>query len=168
VGSKPDFLQRMRDVLVYAPVGAAKLFNEELNRAIEIGKATVDSQVSSARAIGEFAIKFGQNEVEKRLGAVVGGLRNLLSPRISDDSQELSNESVDESLLNGHVQDYDGPSAGTLSIPEYDALAASQVIQRLESLSKEELEDIRLYEQGHRNRRTILAKIDQLASDQTH
>jgi hypothetical protein len=41
-------------------------------------------------------------------------------------------------------------------------LAASQVINRLESLSKDELETIASYEMSHRQRRTILSKIAQL------
>jgi hypothetical protein len=51
----------------------------------------------------------------------------------------------------------------TLSIPDYDELSASQVVQRLPGLSNEELAAIRAYETHGRGRRTILGKIDQLA-----
>ena len=50
-----------------------------------------------------------------------------------------------------------------LPIPGYDGLSASQVIERLEGLSRGALERIRVYELAHRARRTILASIDQLA-----
>jgi hypothetical protein len=50
-----------------------------------------------------------------------------------------------------------------LSIPDYDELSASQVVQRLPGLSADELEAIRAYETRGRGRRTILGKIDQLA-----
>src|SRR5262249_17315111 len=49
-------------------------------------------------------------------------------------------------------------------IPGYDVLSASQVIERLEGLSPDSLERIRVYELAHRARRTILASIDQLTS----
>lgn len=56
-------------------------------------------------------------------------------------------------------------SRADLSIPGYDTLSASQVVQRLAGLSPDELEDVRDYESGTRGRRTILSKIAQLQSD---
>lgn len=55
-------------------------------------------------------------------------------------------------------------SRADLSIPGYDTLSASQVVQRLAGLSPDELEDVRDYESGTRGRRTILSKIAQLQS----
>ena len=52
----------------------------------------------------------------------------------------------------------------TLAIHDYDALSASQVVPRLESLTTEELEAVRDYEAGTRGRKTILNKIAQLQS----
>ena len=49
-----------------------------------------------------------------------------------------------------------------LAIPDYDELAASQVIPRLDSLSPAELESIRAHEASHRSRRTILSRIGQI------
>lgn len=65
----------------------------------------------------------------------------------------------------GNVSRVDHPdeARSTLSIPDYDELSASQVVQRLPGLSIEELEAIRAYETRGRGRRTILGKIDQLA-----
>jgi hypothetical protein len=51
-----------------------------------------------------------------------------------------------------------------LPISGYDGLSASQVIERLEGLSRGALERVRAYELAHRARRTILASIDQLTS----
>ena len=49
-----------------------------------------------------------------------------------------------------------------LAIVAYDELAASQVVVRLEALSSAELDAVRRYEEAHRRRRTILAKVAQL------
>jgi hypothetical protein len=57
-----------------------------------------------------------------------------------------------------------GPTSSELPIPGYDALSASQVVERLAGLADEELEAVRAYEASHRNRRTILGKIEQLES----
>ncbi|HKH87228.1 MAG TPA: hypothetical protein VKA05_00300 [Acidimicrobiales bacterium] len=54
------------------------------------------------------------------------------------------------------------PPAGSLAIPGYDTLAASQVVQRLSSLRPDELDAIARYEVATRGRRTILHRIGQL------
>ncbi len=55
-----------------------------------------------------------------------------------------------------------GPAEDELAVPGYDSLSASQVVPRLAGLSGAELEAVRRYEEAHRGRKTILAKIDQL------
>jgi hypothetical protein len=58
-----------------------------------------------------------------------------------------------------------GSAAGdSLPIPGYDALSASQVVERLAGLSPAELDAVRSYEGAHRKRRTILGKIDQISA----
>ena len=47
-------------------------------------------------------------------------------------------------------------------IPDYDGLAASQVLPRLAGLEHDELVAIRDYESAHRNRRTVLGRLAQL------
>jgi hypothetical protein len=54
------------------------------------------------------------------------------------------------------------PAVGALAIPGYDALSASQVVQRLAGLSGPELEDVRAYEAATRGRKTILNRVEQL------
>jgi hypothetical protein len=53
-------------------------------------------------------------------------------------------------------------TASSLAIPGYDSLSASQVVQRLEGLSPPELEEVRAHEAAHRQRRTILHRVEQL------
>jgi hypothetical protein len=60
------------------------------------------------------------------------------------------------------VRPRSGPDASQLAIPDYDSLAASQVLPRLEGLTPVELEAVRTYEADHRGRRTILGRIGQL------
>ncbi len=54
--------------------------------------------------------------------------------------------------------------APSLAIPEYDQLSASQVVERLDGLTPDELDAVRAYEVAHRGRATILGKITQLTS----
>ena len=51
-----------------------------------------------------------------------------------------------------------------LALTDYDSLAASQIVARLEALPGDELEAIRVYESTHRQRRTIIGKVQQLQS----
>ena len=57
---------------------------------------------------------------------------------------------------------YDFDEAALLAIPDYDSLAASQVVPRLAGLEPDELEAVRQYEAAHRARRTILSRVAQL------
>jgi len=56
------------------------------------------------------------------------------------------------------------PGATDLPIEEYESLAASQVVARLPSLTRDELGAVRRFEVDHRGRRTVLGRIDQLLS----
>ena len=56
-----------------------------------------------------------------------------------------------------------GRASAELPIPGYDALSASQVVERLIGLTPDELDAVHAYETAHRQRRTILGKIEQLA-----
>jgi len=62
--------------------------------------------------------------------------------------------------VNGNI-----PPVSTLSIPGFDTLSASQVVQRLDGLSREELVSVRAYETSTRGRRTILNRVDQLLEE---
>jgi hypothetical protein len=63
---------------------------------------------------------------------------------------------------NGSSRRRKTPEAATLGIPDYDSLAASQVVPRLAALTPDELAAVRAYEAAHRGRRTILGRVDQL------
>jgi hypothetical protein len=52
--------------------------------------------------------------------------------------------------------------AAGLAIPGYDSLSASQVVQRLDGLSRDELAAVGEYESAHRARRTVLTRVSQL------
>ena len=59
------------------------------------------------------------------------------------------------------------PDVATLAIPGFDTLSASQVVQRLDGLSRSELVAVRAYETAGRGRRTILSRVDQLLDERS-
>ena len=59
------------------------------------------------------------------------------------------------------------PDVASLAIPGFDTLSASQVVQRLDGLSRSELVAVRTYETSTRGRRTILSRVDQLLDERS-
>jgi hypothetical protein len=55
-----------------------------------------------------------------------------------------------------------GAAVSQLPIDQYESLAASQVVARLENLTAEDLEAVRRFELSNRGRRTVISAIDQL------
>jgi hypothetical protein len=175
------------DLFVYAPIGAVLVLAEELPKLAERGRREVDTRMATARAVGEFAVRFGRAELRRRteqLFATVFAPRaapeGSTAPQGASGTAPMDREGAegpggrareqtappsapppagaDGAEHPRHVARRDGPRA----IPGYDTLSASQVVRRLEGLSPAELEELRAYELATRARRTVLAKVNQL------
>lgn len=158
------------ELFVYAPLGFALDARQLLPRFIDRGR----SQVVLARVVGRYAVEKGSTRAETYLGQSHEQLTAMLAAfgLIPDDQgpgveqQDLDAFAADalsfEAGTGPERGRADGPDAGSLAIPDYDNLSASQVVPRLGGLSGEELEAVRLYEATNRGRKTILNKIAQL------
>ncbi len=163
-------LDRALDLLVYAPLGLAVAARDALPDLIDKGRQQAGGQVSTARMMGQMALAQGQREADKAIAQIserLAALDLFSPPRPSSAPSEApeertspSPEASGETLLEPWV------SADDLAIPGYDALSASQVVQRLAGLSAEELELVRRYEAGTRQRKTVLTRISQLQPPQ--
>lgn len=88
---------------------------------------------------------------------------------LADDDLDESVEAVDESVeaepageAAASAPEAAVPVESELPIQDYDSLAASQVVPRLATLSPDELQVVRAYEQATRGRQTILHRVAQL------
>jgi hypothetical protein len=154
------------DYLLYAPVGLVLSIGEELPKLVEKGRARVEQRVTVARAVGQFAVTIGRRKAEDMW-------RQRNSPAAAPESAKhgpanpapapVPAAAAEGKSATGAKAGADAPAASTLAIPGYDSLAASQVVQRLEGLSADELDEVRRYEEATRGRRTILGRISQLA-----
>jgi hypothetical protein len=185
--------EKLLDAFVFVPAGLALSVVEELPRLAARGRDRLGVRVSSARAVGQFAVKAGHDEFVRRSDgwfhrsasrtATPGGTAAPTPAPSADpvgDCGPVGDASPPGSVagsvaspgersgatrppaVNGHI-----PSVGTLSIPGFDALSASQVVQRLDGLNRSELVSVRAYEASTRGRRTILSRVDQLLDERS-
>lgn len=170
-------VERAINLFVYAPVGLLALAREELPHIIEKGKQELTNQATVAKMMGEYAVAEGRKEASKRLeqaGEAVGSLRpdrRVPAPAPAASTTAASPAPAPPAppppapivpAAPPAPPAAPAPAVDGLAIPGYDALSASQVVQRLAGLSGEELEDVRSYEVATRGRKTILNRVEQL------
>jgi hypothetical protein len=168
------------DALVYAPLGFVLEARGLMPKLVERGR----NQVTMAKMVGQFAVQQGQVEATKRLGPVQEQVREQVesvladfglvarpAPRSAPDAPATATSTpVEAASPAAAPAPAPAPAvpaldADELVIPDYDSLAASQVVPRLRALSASELEDVRAYEAAGRARKTILNRIAQLQAD---
>jgi hypothetical protein len=158
---------------------------------VEARQEQVAGGLRHAKGAGEVAIAFGLPLLRRKVGERLAALRPAPEPppaaRPRPRPAQPRPARAPAATTNGHhgadpvesldlTVEPDGavgavapPSAeaaaeGRLAIPGYDALSASQVVERLAGLTGDELAAVRQYEAEHRRRRTILGKIEQLSA----
>jgi len=177
------------DYVLYAPLGALVVAAEELPRVAEMGRERFEKRIGLASSIGRFAVAgairrlktapSGQkadfaalsepapeapSPVLKKAGTAplqtsqraARATRPARSPRPRSTAIRKSSETAELAIDN---------AGDELPIPAYGTLAASQVVERLASLTPTELESVRKHESATRRRRTVLHRIAQLNSE---
>ena len=155
------------DLAVYVPVGVLLELRERLPRQVRQRRQALENRVQLARFIGRIAVQQGQKELAKRLHpepalgiATIAEPASIATGPVALVSMvpfvEMPVEMPVEVPVEMPVE------AVNLPIAEYESLAAIHVVERLGSLRPDELEAVRSFEQGHRGRRTVLAKVAQL------
>jgi len=150
------------EVLLFAPVGVLLTVAEDLPGLIAKGRKRVDQEISNARTVGAFVVRFGQKDLTRRVGQLFG-------QDAPDRPTPVGATDDDRVVAPGP------PTATPKPVPDpadsavieqvfagYDTLSASQVVRRLESLEPDHLRAVHRYEASHRNRRTILNRTQQL------
>ena len=152
------------DAFVYAPIGLTLDGQELTPELARRGR----QHAAAARQIGEFAVKTGLQRLDGMVASRVApndaedkADRAPRAERATESSADKATTAVaDEADTADDVADV--PTSEHLAIPDYDLLAASQVVRRLDGLDPDQLEAVRIYEAATRDRRTILHKIARL------
>ena len=165
-------VQRAIELLVFAPIGVGLYMRDLAPSVIKMfvarGRAEVDRRqdqvkqhVTTARNFGEVTVAFGLPMLRNKIS---GETAPASAPEREEESQPApSPVAVAPAPPPTIVAVVDAPARSDLPIPGYDALSASQVVERLNGLAPPELDAVHAYEAAHRQRRTILGKIEQLA-----
>jgi hypothetical protein len=178
VADRNDSIESVLDLCVYGPIGMAlyardtvpgflKAFAARGRSEMSRRKSRVADQANQARSIGQLALTYGVPKVRRRAADVWTLVEQVVVTRWIPGPAPSPPRPRGPVSRRATAVDKVAAEPGTrpeLAIPDYDELSASQVVDRLEGLGSDELEQVRAYEASHRGRRTILGKIDQLAS----
>lgn len=147
-------VEMLLDLALYAPLGAVDAMRRELPRLARRGRSQFEQKVRTARWVGEMAVRMGRSKVESEVAA--------------------RRRPSEGAAASGHVTDAATTVAGAglhlvepevvaaEPFPGYDTLPAAELVPLLARLSRSELEAVRGYESAMRNRRTVLARVEQL------
>lgn len=178
-----DTVQRAKEIFVYAPVGFAmylrdtapsflKVFVARGRAEFDQKKKSVGDQIGQVRDTGAAATDNAPQVLRlvtdglSRVKETAEGALAVLGTFGGEEGDLFSSPARTPERPSEPVAPSTSPAsngASSLAIPDYDALSASQVVDRLEGLSAAELEAIRAYEVANRGRATILGKIEQLS-----
>jgi hypothetical protein len=165
-----------------------KMFVSRGQTEIARQKKSLHDHANQYRTVGKFAVKYGgpvvKQQAEEKLDGArriaeglvpsVGGTAEPPQPpqMVKNITKRAAPQPAPKTAANGTTNgnDTNGKYAPAphvppaLAIPGYDQLSASQVVERLEGLTPDELDAVREHELAHRGRNTILGKITQLTS----
>ena len=189
-----DAVDKALRLFVYAPLGVAAYLRDSAPSLLTVFVARGQREVAGVRRAVEQRLGLtvpeplptpplqrvadGIGRLASQAGSVVVGVARPVvdaataaasSASSASSSAPSNGASMHWSANGAGTNGADAPSGDTAStaglpIAEYDGLSATQIIDRLDGLSRGALERIRVYELSHRARRTILATIDQLTS----
>lgn len=168
--------ERALDVLVYLPAGALLTALEDVPETVAKGKARVDQELRNAKVVGRFAVGVGWRQLKDQIESV-GGERDdsgdggdvgdgdsnrALSVRSGSQSSPAVRKPGTKSRATTRSAAASRDPEVDHAIPDYDILAASQVVRRLDGLGHGELRAVLRHERATRGRRTILLRAEQL------
>ena len=161
-------------MLVYLPTGALLTALEDTPETVAKGRARVDQELRNAKIVGRFAVGIAWRQLRGQIDSFASGL----SASGAGEEREAAGTSArprkrQETAGNRPRSATPRPATPRpardaevdRAIPDYDILAASQVVRRLDGLGRDELRAVARHERATRGRRTILHRAEQLLGD---
>lgn len=168
-----DPIEQLLDAALYVPLGLFLELRERFPELADKGRQHLTTQVNVARMVGQFAVQMGTRQVQSYLARQRAGSDTPTPDAPTSASGDAAaaatagaftttEPAADVAEPVAPVASDAPPSADELPIPGYDTLAASQIVARLGGLPADQLAAVAAYEAAHRNRKTVLGKIEQL------
>jgi hypothetical protein len=188
-----DPVDKALRLFVYAPLGIAAYLRDSAPSLLTVFVARGQRELAGVRRAVEERLGLTEPEpppapplqrvaegigrLASQAGSVVVGVARPVVDAATAAASSAASPSASGAPPNGEAMHWSASpgangsesadrSVGATELPiaDYDGLSATQIIDRLDGLSRGALERIRVYELAHRARRTILATIDQLTS----
>lgn len=151
-------IERLLDVVVYAPIGLIGQLQEEVPKFAAEGRQKFENRVQVAKFIGQMSVTYGRQELAKKIAE-----RSQPTPAAPAATTATADGAVAADVTaQAATTPVATPESAPLPFDGYDTMAAAHIVQQLRRMSGAELAAVEAYEQQHRNRRTVLAKIDQI------
>ena len=151
------------DLLVYLPIGFVFELPRSIPRFIERGRRELHANGRLTEPTGSLDPRYRLDRAQAHAVSTLRALGVLSHSEPAGPAAAEPDGAVTEApTLVAVTAPVEAIDPDTLAIPGYESLSASQVMPRLESLSADELEQVRRYEQDNRARKTILNKVAQL------
>lgn len=159
-----------------APIVVASGLVRCAPKLVTDAKARVEQRLAVARMVGQMTTTVVDKKIRERLaGALSDDAPPGRDPAPQDTPPRASEPRRRPSQVAGSTpptaantetisdgDDASTPTADDLPLEDYESLAASHVVRRLPDLNADELTSIERFERAHRQRRTVLGKIEQL------
>ena len=176
--------ERLLDLLVYLPAGAVTAALEDVPKTVAKGRARVDQELRNARIVGRLALGVGRRRIEEQLERITaegrastGSTSEAGAPsppgpgrvRGAEKGPREAGREPRQERGTGSQPPPAPPRSAEVDrvIPDYDVLAASQVVRRLDGLGRDELRAVIRHERATRGRHMILDRAQQLLGDET-
>lgn len=153
-------LRAAADVLIRGPLEFGAKLVEDPPSALDRARR----ELSNARFMGRLAVSQGVDQLRARIENEHSQRdRSATAASVPDRHDRLIEEREfdDGSRADG---DLDEPSVDDLALPDYDTLPAIDIVAKLATLEVEQRAAVERYERAHRQRRTVLGKLDLLAA----
>jgi hypothetical protein len=172
----------IRDLFLYAPIGLVYEYQKIIPQLIRRGR----SQVQLGMFIGRIAASKGTSGAERAAADALTTLATIAARGVTEFGQvvglappdddapplEIEEEPAGTAKTVQDTTDAQPPAARApesavrrsprLPIAGYDGLTAREIVNLLDDLTPPQQRRIRAHEGEHRNRKTILAKLDRL------
>ncbi len=166
-------LAKAVEIAVFAPVGALEVARVELPKLAARGRQTVEQRVLVGRFIATLVAQQARQRVVETMRPGTGRTsESATRPAEAEPSTTSSTRTARDEPRPDHDDANRAESPAEtrdearvrLAIDHYESLSATQVIPLLAALDPDDLAAIETFERAHRNRRTVLGRIEQLRS----